>query len=114
MLVGDAAGFIDPFTGEGIFRALRSARAAAEALAVGDDDEAAARYRAARREAFAAKDGLTWLVQGMLATPPVMGYAIRRLSRRPQLAARLGSALGDLRPASDALSPVFLAQVLWP
>ncbi len=114
MLVGDAAGFIDPFTGEGIFRALRSARAAAEALAVGDDDEAAARYRAARREAFAAKDGLTWLVQGMLAAPPVMGYAIRRLSRRPQLAARLGSALGDLRPASDALSPVFLAQVLWP
>ncbi len=33
MLIGDAAGFIDPFTGEGIYRALRSARAAAEALA---------------------------------------------------------------------------------
>jgi flavin-dependent dehydrogenase len=114
MLVGDAAGFIDPFTGEGIFRALRSARAAAEALAAGGEDEAAARYRAARREAFAAKDGLTWLVQGMLAAPPVMGYALRRLARRPELAARLGSALGDLRPASDALSPVFLAQVLWP
>jgi flavin-dependent dehydrogenase len=114
MLVGDAAGFIDPFTGEGIFRALRSARAAAEALDGGDDEGAAERYRAARREAFAAKDGLTWLVQGMLAAPPVMGYAIRRLARRPDLAARLGSALGDLRPASDALSPVFLAQVLWP
>ena len=41
MLVGDAAGFIDPFTGEGIFRALRSARAATQALAAGDDDEAA-------------------------------------------------------------------------
>jgi hypothetical protein len=93
---------------------MRSARAAAEALAAGDDEDAATRYRAARREAFAAKDGLTWLVQGMLAAQPVMGYAIRRLSRRPQLAAKLGSALGDLRPASDALSPVFLAQVLWP
>ena len=114
MLIGDAAGFIDPFTGEGIFRALRSARAATEALGAGDDDGAATRYRAARREAFAAKDGLTWLVQGMLAAQPVMGYTIRRLARRPQLAARLGSALGDLRPASDALSPVFLAQVLWP
>jgi geranylgeranyl reductase family protein len=114
MLVGDAAGFIDPFTGEGIYRALRSGRAAAEALATGDDEAAADRYRAARREAFAAKDGLTWLVQGMLAAPPVMGYAIRRLGRRPELAARLGSALGDLRPASDALSPVFLARVLWP
>ncbi len=113
MLVGDAAGFIDPFTGEGIYRALRSARAAAEALAAGDDG-AAERYRAARRRAFAAKDGLTWLVQGMLASPPLMGYALRRLSARPALAERLGSALGDCRPASDALSPAFLAAVLRP
>jgi geranylgeranyl reductase family protein len=114
MLVGDAAGFIDPFTGEGIYRALRSGRAAAEALRAGLDPAAAGRYRAARREAFAAKDALTWLVQGMLAARPVMGYALRRLSSRPELARRLGSALGDCRPASDALSPVFLAQVLRP
>jgi geranylgeranyl reductase family protein len=113
MLVGDAAGFIDPFTGEGIFRALRSARAAAEALSAGDEG-ASERYRAARRQAFAAKDALTWLVQGMLAAPPVMGYALRRLAARPSLAERLGSALGDLRPASDALSPLFLARVLRP
>jgi geranylgeranyl reductase family protein len=114
MLVGDAAGFIDPFTGEGIYRALRSARAAAEALEPGLDDRAAGRYRAARQQAFAAKDALTWTIQGMLATPPLMGYALRRLAARPQLAERLGSALGDLRPASDAISPLFLAQVLRP
>ena len=114
MLVGDAAGFIDPFTGEGIYRALRSARAAVEALTTGDDETAAQRYRAARRQAFAAKDALTWLVQGMLAAQPVMGYALRRLTARPRLAERLGSALGDLRPASDAISPLFLAQVLRP
>jgi geranylgeranyl reductase family protein len=113
MLVGDAAGFVDPFTGEGIYRALRSARAAAEAL--GElDDGASARYLAARRSAFAAKDALTWLVQGMLASPPLMGYALRRLAARPEAAERLGSALGDCRPASDALSPLFLAQVLRP
>lgn len=113
MLVGDAAGFIDPFTGEGIYRALRSARAAAEAL--GElDDGAAARYLAARRSAFAAKDALTWLVQGMLAAPPLMGYTLRRLAARPQTADLLGSALGDCRPASDALSPLFLARVLRP
>jgi geranylgeranyl reductase family protein len=114
MLVGDAAGFIDPFTGEGIYRALRSGRAAADAIAAGLDEGAAARYLASRRRAFAAKDGLTWLVQGMLAARPVMGYALRRLSARPELALRLGSALGDCRPASDALSPLFLAQVLRP
>jgi geranylgeranyl reductase family protein len=113
MLIGDAAGFIDPFTGEGIYRALRSARAAADALGELDED-AAKRYLAARRHAFAAKDALTWLVQGMLASPPLMGYALRRLASRPETAARLGSALGDCRPASDALSPIFLAQVLRP
>lgn len=113
MLIGDAAGFIDPFTGEGIYRALRSARAASEALEELDDG-ASARYLAARRRAFAAKDALTWVVQGMLASPPLMGYALRRLASRPLAAARLGSALGDCRPASDALSPLFLAQVLRP
>jgi menaquinone-9 beta-reductase len=113
MLIGDAAGFIDPFTGEGIYRALRSARAAVEAL---DDGREGAdeRYLAMRHRAFAAKDALTWLVQGMLATPPVMGYALRRLAARPATADLLGSALGDCRPASDAFSPAFMAQVLWP
>lgn len=113
LLIGDAAGFIDPFTGEGIYRGLRSARAAAEALA-SDDEEAADRYLAARRHAFAAKDALTWLVQGMLASPSLMSHTLRNLARRPELAERLGSALGDCRPASDALSPLFLASVLRP
>jgi geranylgeranyl reductase family protein len=113
LLIGDAAGFIDPFTGEGIYRALRSARAAAESLEELDDG-AMARYLTARRRAFAAKDALTWLVQGMLASPPLMGYALRRLASRPGAAETLGSALGDCRPASDALSPLFLARVLRP
>lgn len=113
MLIGDAAGFVDPFTGEGIYRALRSARAASEALNAGDEG-AAERYLSARRTAFAAKDALTWTIQALLAARPVMGYALRRLGDRPELAARLGSALGDCRPASDALSPIFLASVLRP
>jgi geranylgeranyl reductase family protein len=112
MLVGDAAGFIDPFTGEGIYRALRSARAAATALET--DEGAEGRYLAERRAAFRAKDALTWTIQILLASPPVMGYALRRLAARPRLAVRLGSALGDCRPASDALSPLFLARVLRP
>jgi len=112
LLVGDAAGFIDPFTGEGIYRALRSARAAAAALSGRGDP--AATYLAERRSAFAAKDALTWVVQGMLAAGPVMGYTLRRLAERPALAETLGSALGDCRPATDALAPTFLARVLRP
>jgi flavin-dependent dehydrogenase len=113
LLIGDAAGFIDPFTGEGIYRALRSARLAAEAIE-GSPAGAAERYLAARRGAFAAKDALTWLIQGMLAAPPVLTYAVRRLASRPNLAVTLGSALGDCRPATDALSPLALARMLRP
>lgn len=113
LLVGDAAGFIDPFSGEGIFRALRSARAAATALSAGDRG-ADERYLAARRSAFAGKDTLTWVVQAMLAAQPLLGYALRRLDRRPALAARFGSALGDCRPASDVLAPAYLVQLLRP
>jgi geranylgeranyl reductase family protein len=113
LLIGDAAGFIDPFTGEGIYRALRSARVAADAIEA-LDREVAHRYLDARRAAFAAKDALTWLIQGMLAAPPVMSYAVRRLGSRPAPAAILGSALGDCRPATDAISPATLARILWP
>jgi len=113
LLVGDAAGFIDPFTGEGIYRALRSGRLAAEALA-GPEAGVAHHYVAARRAAFASKDALTWLIQGMLAAPPLLSYAVRRLGARPRLAEVLGGALGDCRPATGALSPVALIAMLRP
>ncbi len=111
LLIGDAAGFVDPFTGEGIFRALRSARAAAEALGTPD---AAAAYRQARRHAFAAKDALTWVVQSMLAAPPLLRYATRRLATRDEARARFAAALGDCVPASATLSPGALWEVLRP
>jgi geranylgeranyl reductase family protein len=112
LLVGDAAGFVDPFTGEGIHRALRSARAAADAIVAGGD--VATAYRTERRRAFAAKVALSWLVQGFLAAPPLLEYVVRRLESRPRAALRLGSALGDCRPATDALSPAALFEVLAP
>ncbi len=111
LLIGDAAGFIDPFTGEGIFRALRSARAAADALSSADP---AQDYLAQRRAAFASKDALTWVVQAMLVAPPLLGYALRRLASRDEARLRFASALGDCRPASSALSPSALVEVLRP
>lgn len=112
LLIGDAAGFVDPFTGEGIHRALRSARAAAVAILSGGD--VAATYRNERQRAFAAKTALSWLVQGFLAAPPLLEHAVARLSTRPRAALRLGSALGDCRPATDALSPSALVEMLAP
>ena len=48
---------------------------------------------------------LSWLVQGFLAVPPLLEHALARLDERPAAALRLGSALGDCRPATDALAP---------
>ncbi len=112
LLIGDAAGFVDPFTGEGIHRAFRSARAAVDSILAGG--EVAARYRRERRRAFAAKSALSWMVQGFLAAPLLLEHAVERLAERPAAALRLGSALGDCRPATDALAPRALLEVLAP
>jgi geranylgeranyl reductase family protein len=112
LLVGDAAGFVDPFTGEGIHRALRGARAATNAILAGGD--VAAAYRRERQRAFAAKEALSWLVQGVLAVPGLLGHAVGRLESRPAAALLLGSALGDCRPAADAFSPRAVWEVLAP
>jgi geranylgeranyl reductase family protein len=112
LLVGDAAGFVDPFTGEGIHRALRSARAATDAIALGGDPGRA--YRRERRAAFAAKSALSWLVQGFLAFPPLLEHALDRLDGRPAAALRLGSALGDCLPATEALAPRAILEVIRP
>jgi flavin-dependent dehydrogenase len=94
VLVGDAAGFFDPFTGEGIFRAMRSAQ-----LAV----EHEADYPTARRAAFSAKERLTTLVQIVVRTPVLLDFTLRRLDERPSLAQQLGNMLGDVAPARPSI-----------
>ncbi len=89
-LVGDAAGFFDPFTGEGIFRALRGA----ELLAAGPGT-----YARERIKAFGTKERLVALIQLFVRTPRMMDFAMQRLEQRPRAARELGSVLGDLQPA---------------
>ena len=118
LVVGDAAGFLDPFTGEGLHRAFVSARLAAEAI---DAElrghaprEGLAAYDRAMRERFAAKDVVSQLVQAFLARPSLFAYAGRRLARRDDVRATMGLVMGDLVPASRALDPRFLAALLRP
>jgi geranylgeranyl reductase family protein len=101
-LVGDAAGFFDPFTGEGIFRALRGA----EVLASSTAD---CTYADARRHAFAAKERLTVLVQVFVQSPRLMERAVDRLQQRPSIARELSQMLGDLQPAKLAVAWRLLA-----
>jgi menaquinone-9 beta-reductase len=119
-LVGDAAGFLDPFTGEGLHRALVSTALAADAieaaLGIGGRGAAGAAqaYDAAMRRRFASKDAVSWLVQTFLGRPRLFEYAARRLAARPDLRATMSLVMGDLVPASRGLDPRFLAAVLAP
>ena len=120
LLVGDAAGFLDPFTGEGLHRALVSAELAAGAIlarrrgghAAGTAPFAA--YERAMQRRFLAKDGVSWLVQAFLGRPALFDYAARRVAARPAVRATMGLVMGDLVPAGRALDPRFLAALLAP
>jgi flavin-dependent dehydrogenase len=119
LLVGDAAGFLDPFTGEGVFRALRGAELASEEAlsALRDGDLSArrlARYGRRRVQEFRAKDALCWVIQLLLVSPPLLAYALRRLATRESQGDVLGAVLGDYHPASAALHPRFLWGLLRP
>jgi flavin-dependent dehydrogenase len=116
LLVGDAAGFLDPFTGEGLHRALVSAELAARAVHAHANDRAWAleRYDHDMRARFRAKDVVSLVVQGFLGRAEVFDYAARRLAARPAVRETMGLVMGDLVPASRALDPRFLAALLRP
>ena len=119
LLVGDAASFLDPFAGEGIYEALRAGTLAAPvaiaALNAGDTSgDALEPYRTARRNAFTAKRAVSWIVQGFINSPPLMNYVTPRLATREELGLILSGVLGNFRPAGQALSPIYLARLLRP
>jgi flavin-dependent dehydrogenase len=116
LLVGDAAGFLDPFTGEGLHRALVSAELAARAILAGETrrPRALAAYERSMQRRFLAKDAVSWLVQAFLAHPSWFEYAARRTAERPGVRATMGLVMGDLAPASRALDPRYLAALLAP
>jgi flavin-dependent dehydrogenase len=116
LLVGDAAGFLDPFTGEGLHRALVSAELAATAIGrhLDGDSGGLPGYEATMRARFRSKDALSLLVQAFLARPALFDYAARRLAARPAVRETMGRVMGDLVPASQGLDPRFLAALLAP
>ena len=103
LLVGDAAGFYDPFTGEGLFTALRGAELAADtivrALRAGDVSAAAlAAYTRARRRVFADKERVTRGLQILIRHRRLANLAARWLSTRPAALDALLGVLGDFVP----------------
>jgi flavin-dependent dehydrogenase len=120
LLVGDAADFFDPFTGQGLYSALRGAELAAAtlvpALADGGPEPlsaaALAPYGTARRRAFAGKWVLERLISIGVGWPWLAGRVVGRLARVPALADLLVGATGNFVPARAVLSPPTLWRYL--
>jgi menaquinone-9 beta-reductase len=117
ILVGDAAGYFDPFTGQGIFRALHGAelasRAAHVALAAGDPSAAAlSTYERARRRAFSAKVALQHAIEAVVSRPRLIGAVSGCLSRAPVIADALVRVTGDLDPLRALAAPRIAASAL--
>ncbi len=82
LMVGDAAGVIDPFSGEGQAAALRSGILAAEILSRGLDgqtsmDDVARIYTRAWRERFSRPFGWSSVLRRLMLQPPAAGVAAR-------------------------------------
>jgi len=115
LLVGDAAGFYDPFTGEGVTLALRSAEIAAGVIdrALRDDrTDDLSSYDRLRHQATRHKFRLNRLIQRIVAWPDLANLVGRRLACRPDLADRLVGIAGDFIPARSAFDARFLWELL--
>ncbi len=119
VLVGDAAGFYDPFTGEGVTLALRAAELAAAAIdsALQSCSRSArlprlAAYERAYRDATRDKFRFNRLLQLAVGHPGIAEAVAVRLRRRPDLADRLVGIAGDFVPARAAFGPRFLLNLL--
>jgi flavin-dependent dehydrogenase len=92
-LVGDAAGYVDAITGEGMSLALGTAVACAAAiesvLGGADVDKARARYAQARARAFRDHALLTFGLVELARRPWFAKRAIARLAKEPALFTRL-------------------------
>jgi flavin-dependent dehydrogenase len=114
LLVGDAAGFFDPLTGEGIFLAIASAELAARAAVKALASSRPARFRSALRgyerdhaRLVRGKKLLHPLLQRLLRRPALSNFLARRLRPAPAAAERLLAVIANLRGPAALLHPEF-------
>ena len=119
MLVGDAAGFVDPFTGHGIHHALASGLMAAEsadrALATTDTLASGAplrRYERAWRRRFGTDFVLGRMLQSLHGHQPLLQAVIDRAGRHEEWADQVMSLVGHAGHRHDMLRPGFLWHLL--
>ncbi|MEE8206982.1 MAG: NAD(P)/FAD-dependent oxidoreductase [Nitrospinaceae bacterium] len=115
VLAGDTTGFIDPFTGEGVYLSLRSAQLAAgvihQAFAAGDfSRNFLAEYERQRQEEFRKKFILSRILQKFIYRRRWCDGVVTLLRRNPQMAQTPVGVIGDYLPADRVVSWQFLLE----
>ena len=117
-LVGDAADFFDPFTGEGVYAALRGGELLAEAVrsalsaqSTRDADRALADYDAVRRREFNGKWIVERVIGAVVGTAPLINRAARRLAMRKDLADLLIGVTGNFVPAREIIKAGYVWKI---
>jgi menaquinone-9 beta-reductase len=108
LLVGDAAGYYDPFTGQGIYRALRGAELAAttasDALRNGGCAAAHLRsYEEARRRLFRPGEWVQRVIEAVVSRPALFAAVARELEQRTSIVDALIETAGDVRTVRSFL-----------
>ena len=117
MLVGDATGFIDPFTGEGIYLSLRSSQLAGEVIHAGFNNSNFSRnvlsvYDQRRQQEFGGKFLLSRVLQWLICNRPFCNRVMKTLSSNRGLAEMLVGVIGDVLPAEKVVSLRFISKLL--
>ena len=118
LLVGDAADFYDPVTGDGILSALRGAELVVETMVpalrragpvVG---EPLRRYQQRRREAFAGKWFMERVTRWLMYSPWFFNRSVARLGRHADMADAAIGVAGGFVPLREILNPLFVARMV--
>ena len=115
VLTGDTTGFIDPFTGEGIYLSLRSAQLAAGVIQKAFEVENFSReflaeYDRQRQSEFRKKFILSRILQKIIYRRRWCDGVVALLRRNSQMAQTLVGVIGDYFPADHVVSWPFLLE----
>ncbi len=116
LLTGDAAGLLDPFTGQGVACALRLAfpasRAVRSLLANRAASVVAREYTREWRSIVAPRRALSLLLDAVIRTPWLRARADRAVRRDHSIAEQILAAVSGAAPPASAFSPRLLWSLL--
>jgi len=118
MLLGDAAGLIDPFTGEGIGNALYSARAAVrtaeQALQVNDFSESfLARYEQGLWAEIGDELAVSTKLQKIGRNRFLLNFVINKAARSKQVKELISGMMANQIPKTRLANPLFYLKLLF-